>query len=118
HARAQRAPRAVSPDVQRAQLRAGQSEPLLPLHRVARSQIRPNGDAPNTRSFIPFSRDGGAAVTAPPDPSSQPPISPEPTPRQTVGAQTFPPPITGQVRNIDQAHLLLLLLIVIMAISF
>ena len=57
-------------------------------------------------------------MTAPLDPSSLRPISPEPTPRQTIGAQTFPPPITGQVRNIDQAHLLLLLLIVIMAVAF
>jgi mono/diheme cytochrome c family protein len=56
-------------------------------------------------------------VTTPLDPSSQPPTSPEPTPRQTVGAQTFPSPLTGEVRKIDQAHLLLLLLVVIMVIS-
>ena len=45
HAGAERAAAAVSPGVQRAALRAGEPQPVLPVHRGARSEVRPRGDA-------------------------------------------------------------------------
>ena len=45
HAGAERAAAAVSPGVQRAAVRAGEPQPVLPLHRGARPEVRPRGDA-------------------------------------------------------------------------
>ena len=45
HAGAERPAAAVSPGVQRAALRAGEPQPVLPLHRGARPEVRPRSDA-------------------------------------------------------------------------
>ena len=41
---------AVSPGLQRAAFRARQPEPVLPVHRSARSEVQPRGDAPLPRN--------------------------------------------------------------------